>query len=213
MIDDDSADATAQIATDMKKNYPQVEVMVRRGRAPGLGDSIKDGYAYALDRQYQQVCIIDCDLQQDPAEIRLLQNSGGGCELVVGTRYASRESFHERYNVLDRYLSVVANFALRFMFGLELSDITTDYYLIHRSVLEAIDPASMVCCGFALFSEVKIRAARAGFCITELPTTTALRLEGESKRSFRQIRAFARESLAVWRDVHFGPWITKRRRK
>jgi len=198
VVDDDSRDGTVEIAERHAAADERVHVMVRRGKTPGLGDSIRDAYGYALEHGYTHVCIVDCDLQQDPADVRRMMEAHPGADLVVGSRYLGGHQFTSDYPKVDLWLSALANFGVRVLFGMQLQDVTTDFYVINSRVLEAIDPARLGCRGYGLFSEVKIRARRAGFRMQEVAVPSYRRVEGASKRTLRQVRTFAREILALW---------------
>jgi len=201
VVDDDSRDGTVEAAEARAAADPRVHVMVRRGKTPGLGDSIRDAYRYALDQDYTRVCIVDCDLQQDPADVRRMIEASPGAGMVVGSRYLGGHQFTEDYPRFDLWMSALANFGARVLFGMRVRDVTTDFYVIDARVLRAIDPARLSCRGYALFSEVKIRARRAGCTLHEIAVPSYVRAQGASKRNLRQVRAFAREILALWWEL------------
>lgn len=204
VIDDASVDGTWQKAMDLKKHFSQLDVMVRRNTTPGLGYSIIDGYRYALDHAFGEVCIVDCDLQQDPADVAILHEKSSNVDILIGSRYLDKDSLPNDYDRLTKILSTLANMGIRLLFRVPWRDITTDFYLIKTHVLESVAPESLTCMGFALFSEIKLRAQKTGFSIAEIPLPGYVREHGDSKRSFRQIVTFGREILAMWVDLAFS---------
>jgi dolichol-phosphate mannosyltransferase len=198
IIDDVSSDGTWEKAEAMKAELPRLDVMVRRGKQPGLGHSIIDGYRYALDKEFEEVCIVDCDMQQDPADVARMRSEHPDADIVVGSRALARESFVEGYDFASKLLSNLSNFGIRLMFLMSVGDATTDFFRMRTRVLEKVPPEALSCKGYALFAEVKIRAHKAGFSIAELPVQSFVRDAGESKRSYRQVVSFAREILGLW---------------
>lgn len=204
VVDDESSDGTWQLAEKTAQQLPQVEVMVRRGKIPGLGRSIRDGYRYALDKGYHEVCIVDCDLQHDPNDINRMRDEKPDPEIVVGSRYLSRDSFPEGYDKTSKWLSMVSNAVIRFSFGVTQRDLTSDFFLMRTAVLGQVPPESLISNGFALFFEVKIRALKAGYTVAEISAPTYVRQQGASTRSLRQIWLYAREFLSVLFELRFA---------
>ena len=201
VIDDDSTDGTWQTATAMKEDVPGLDVMVRRAKPAGLGYSICDGYRYALDQGFEEVCVVDCDLQQDPADVNQLREKLDAADLVVGSRALSADSFVEGYDSISRLLSGISNLGIRILFRISCRDMTTDFFVMKTKVLKAVPPDDLRATGYAFFAEVKLRASKAGFSITEVPVPSYARNSGESKRSWRHVVAFAREILMVWIEM------------
>lgn len=201
VIDDCSTDGTIELAQARVGTDPRVHLMVRRERQPGLGDSIRDAYRYALDHDYRNVCIVDCDLQTNPADVRRMQADRGESAIVVGSRYAQGVQASASYPWLDKHLSTLANFGVRVLFGMRVRDVTTDFFLLDTRVLAAVPPEGLRCRGYALFSEIKVRAQRAGFHLHEIGAPSSLRAKGESKRTLKQVRVFAREILTLWWEL------------
>jgi dolichol-phosphate mannosyltransferase len=199
IIDDDSTDGTWQTAESLIPEFPQLDVMVRRGVPAGLGYSILDGYRYALKNEFDELCIVDCDLQQSPDDVQLLQE--GDADITIGSRYLRAESVTAGYDRLSNLLSKTSNFGLRLMFLFPCKDVTTDFFLMKTDVLRCIDPAMFTSTGYGLFAEVKLRAYRAGFSIREVAVPTFVRENGHSKRTFKQVKVFAKQLLALWANL------------
>lgn len=205
VVDDDSADGTWQAAQAMRDRIERLDVMVRRQRPAGLGHAIRDAYRYALERGFEQTCIVDCDLQQDPADVAALRAAGGDADLVVGSRYLDPDALPDDYDPLSRRLSVLSNLGTRILFGLPVKDATTDFFVLRTRVLAAIPPERLRCNGHAFFAEVKARAARAGFRLREVSVPGYVRRHGGSKRSLRHVWQFAREILALRLELLTAP--------
>jgi len=197
VIDDASTDGTIEAAEAMKAEVPALDIMVRRDGPVGLGYAIRDGYAYALDSGFDEVCIVDCDLQQDPADVQKLREADPSADIVVGSRYARGPQLAENYDPLSKWLSIASNLGTRLMFGLRCTDITTDFFLVRRRVLERVPPRALRAGGHAFFAEVKVRAHQAGFRIAEVPVSSQARRADRSKRSWRHVWMFAREILRL----------------
>ena len=209
VVDEDSRDGTPQIVERLRASLHRVSLVVRRGRRPGLGSAIRDGYRYALDNGYQAVCIVDCDLQQDPADVSRMGKAHPRADLVIGSRYLHRTAFARGYDRISRGMSVTGNAAVRLLFRFPYKDATTDFFLLDTRVLRSIPPESLVCQGYALFLELKVRAWRAGFRVAEAAVPTYERESGSSHRTWRQVYLFAKEVLAVWVSLFLSLHVGK----
>jgi glycosyltransferase involved in cell wall biosynthesis len=198
VVDDDSGDGTWQTVERLRAELPVVNLLVRRGRTPGLGPSVRDGYRYALDHGYEAVCVVDCDLQQDPADVARLRRAHPEADLVIGSRHLHGGAFVRGYGRPGKWTSCLANGALRLLFRFPFRDATTDFALVRTRVLRAVQPESLLAHGYAIFFELKVRAWQAGFRVAEEAVPTYGRAAGSSHRTWRQVYRFAREVLALW---------------
>ena len=82
VVDDGSKDRTAEIAREAG-----VELL-SRGYNCGKGQSLKDGYSWALDRGYDAVIMLDSDGQHDPACIKdfIAKFQATHAALIIGAR-------------------------------------------------------------------------------------------------------------------------------
>ena len=204
VIDDDSSDGTWQRAEASRARWSQVSVMVRRGKTPGLGRSIRDGYQYACDKKFDTICIVDCDLQQDPADVIRMFDADPRADIVIGSRYLSRGSFVADYDAISKWLSVVSNNVIRWSFLFPWRDVTTDFFIVRTNVFEKVPPSSLICNGYALFFELKVRARRAGYRFAEIAVPTFSQRERESRRTWRQVYRFGLEFVVVWFALTFA---------
>jgi glycosyltransferase involved in cell wall biosynthesis len=93
VVDDAASDRTAAIAA------AHGAAVVRLPFNLGIGGAVQTGFKYALEHGYDVVVRLDGDGQHDPAELpRLLGPlEAGEADIVVGSRFAARESTDGRY--------------------------------------------------------------------------------------------------------------------
>src|SRR5438132_12518985 len=65
VVDDNSPDGTADLADEVGANLGHIEVL-RRPRTIGIGDAVRAGFAFGLDRGYGVVLQVDPELPHDP---------------------------------------------------------------------------------------------------------------------------------------------------
>src|SRR3954466_15228866 len=79
VVNDGSADATAEVADELGRTYPQVRV-VHHPRNRGYGGALQTGFRSATK---EFIFYTDGDAQYDPAEVALLwEKMGPGVDLV-----------------------------------------------------------------------------------------------------------------------------------
>jgi dolichol-phosphate mannosyltransferase len=181
VVDDRSPDGTGAIVTDLGSRDPRIRLLSSESRE-GYGRSVVRGFKYALENGYDRVVTMDADLSHDPKYLPDLIKAGA--DVVVGSRYTCGISV-VNWPLRRVLLSVCANRYVRFVTGLPLSDCTTGYRVIRRTVLEAIGVDSIRSNGYSFISEVNYRAHRKGFRLVEVPIIFIERRKGGSKMSLK----------------------------
>ena len=196
VVDDGSSDGTIDIVQRLADADVGVH-LVQRGRKLGLGSAYRDGFRWALRRDFDAVGEMDADLSHDPADIpRLIEGLSRG-DLVIGSRYVPGGGVRD-WPASRQVLSRGGNAYVRAWTGLPVRDATAGFRLYRRSVLEAVDLGRVRSEGYAFQVEMALRADEAGFTVVEVPITFTERREGASKMS----RAIVAEAL--WRVPLWG---------
>lgn len=130
VIDDGSADATAQVARDCG-----VELL-RLPHHLGLGGAVQTGYQFAFKHGFERVVRVDADGQHIPAEIpKMLEKmSAGDYDMVTGSRFLKKNSYQVQR--LRRLGGLVFAYILMPVLGRRLSDPTSGFIAVNRRALE-----------------------------------------------------------------------------
>src|SRR6266540_3633416 len=86
VVDDNSPDATGEIAQRIADSHPDVAVL-HRPRKEGLGPAYVAGFGVALAGGAELVVQMDADFSHDPADIPRLLQAANDADLVLGSRY------------------------------------------------------------------------------------------------------------------------------
>ena len=86
VVDDNSPDRTGKVADELAAKHPQIHVL-HRAEKNGLGRAYIAGFKWALERGYEFIFEMDCDLSHDPAEIPAFLAAAQNADLVLGSRY------------------------------------------------------------------------------------------------------------------------------
>lgn len=196
VIDDDSSDGTATLATAAGERWPgRCTVIVRPGKT-GLGRAYVDGMRWGLEHGYATLVEMDADLSHDPGALPGLLEKVAPYDVVIGSRYV-RGGQVTGWSRARHALSRAGNIYVEVLLGLGVRDATSGFRAYRREVLEAIDLDSVRSDGYAFQIDMTLRARSRGFTITEHPITFSERRAGESKMS-RSIVIEAVVAVAGW---------------
>ena len=195
VVDDNSPDGTGQVADELARQSPRVQVLHRPVKQ-GLATAYRAGFKWALARDYAFVFEMDADFSHDPKHLPQFFEAVRNADLVLGSRYLERRASVVNWPIGRLLLSYSANIYARWVTGLQVYDSTSGFKCFRRGVLEAIDLDEVRSNGYAFQIEMSFRAWRKGFRIVEIPIVFTDRTDGISKMS----GAIVREAVwMVWR--------------
>ena len=183
-VDDSSPDGTADILDGLKREYPFIDVLVRKEK-DGLGAAYIAGFNKAMnDLNADIIMEMDADLQHDPKEIpNFIKAVEEGADYVIGSRYVKGGSIPEEWAFYRKVLSWGGSLFARITLGaLDVKDFTTGYRASRvKGGLDQIDLGDIMSAGFAYKIDLLYRFIKIGAKIKEIPIQFALRDGGKSK--------------------------------
>jgi dolichol-phosphate mannosyltransferase len=194
-VDDNSPDGTGDLIAGIAATNPRVHLLRRPGKM-GLGTAYRDGFHWALQRDYELIFEMDADFSHDPDHLPQFLKAAETADFVLGSRYLNGKVTVVNWPITRLMLSYGANIYARMVTGMQLWDATGGFKCFHRRVLEAIDLKDVRSNGYAFQIEMSFRAMRKGFKPVEIPIVFADRTEGESKMSGHIVREAI---FMVWR--------------
>ena len=179
VIDDDSADGTAELVRQIAHQFPQVRLIRRVGRS-GLSSAIKEGL---LDATGDLALVMDSDGQHDPSAVAkaidLLQSADH--DLVVGSRFHPQAELLGLSRQRERgsnWANASARFSLAKSYG-SLSDPMSGFFALRldRTLpwIRAVDVN-----GFKFLYEM-LALSKGRLQVAEIPLTFQPRTYGASK--------------------------------
>lgn len=184
IVDDGSPDGTARLVEEVASNFPdRIHLLERKGKL-GLGTAYVAGFKWALERHYEYIFEMDCDFSHDPQDLVRLRIpcADGGAGVTVGSRYVKDGGVVD-WPLGRRLISKGASIYVNMVLWLGVKDSTAGFVAYRREVLEAMDLDAIRFIGYAFQIEMKFRAKRLGFKITEVPISFCDRTLGTSKMS------------------------------
>jgi dolichol-phosphate mannosyltransferase len=185
IVDDNSPDGTAEIATKFNELYGHVKVIRRYSKA-GLGSAIKDGLKYALgDANTLYIVTMDADMSHLPEEIPNLLDNASTVDIVQGSRYVKGGKIVE-CELYRRVISRVANVVIRLLFHTKIKDHTSGFR-VYTSKAAIVVVNGTFSGGYEWLVEALLVAIKRGLAIKEVPITFINRRKGKSKLWSREI--------------------------
>jgi dolichol-phosphate mannosyltransferase len=195
VVDDNSPDGTGRIADQMAMENPRVHVLHREGKQ-GLGKAYVAGFKWGLASDFQLFFEMDADLSHPPGAIPEMIEASERHAVVVGSRYVGGRVNVVNWPISRLIISLFGSMYARVITGLPIADCTGGFNCFRRDVLSTLDLDRIEANGYAFQIELKYRAWKRGFGITEVPIVFTERTDGESKMS----KAIVREAIwRVWR--------------
>jgi dolichol-phosphate mannosyltransferase len=183
IVDDGSPDGTAQIVKNLQIEFPSRLFIEERKGKMGLGTAYIHGFKWALQRSYQFIFEMDCDFSHNPDDlIRLLDSCEKGSDVAVGSRYCSGGKV-TNWPLGRIMMSYFASVYVRMVLWINIKDTTAGFVCYRRKVLETLELDKIRFMGYAFQIEMKYKASRNGFVVSEVPIVFTDRVEGVSKMS------------------------------
>jgi len=169
VVNDGSADATAEIAEELARTYSNVRV-IHHPKNRGYGGALQTGICSATK---ELIFYTDGDAQYDPAELRVLwEKMTAETDLVNGYKISRSDPLH-RIIIGRLYHHIVS-----ILFGLTLRDVDCDFRLMRRSMFDRIElrqTSGVICL------EMIKKIQDAGFRVVEVPVHHYHRAFGKSQ--------------------------------
>jgi glycosyltransferase involved in cell wall biosynthesis len=185
VVNDGSADTTADILDELARTYPEVRV-VHHETNRGYGGALRTGFASATR---ELIFYTDGDAQYDPAEMEVLwRRFDASVDLVNGYKISRSDPVHRI--IIGR----IYHHTVKLLFGLTVRDVDCDFRMMRRSIFEKVhlEKNSGVIC-----LEMMKKITDAGFRIAEVPVHHYHRAYGKSQ--FFNFRRLYRTAIDVYR--------------
>lgn len=164
----------------------------------GFGSALRDGFAWATGDVVIPFMADACDDSRDIP--KLVAKALKGWDVVGGSRYMRGGRIVG--NTLKQRLSRFYSLLTRLVGGPKIHDVTNAFKAYRRRVLESVET---VADSYDISVELTVKAYRAGFTVTEVPTTWTNRTLGESNWRFSdELKRYPRWLLLASRGRRAG---------
>jgi glycosyltransferase involved in cell wall biosynthesis len=186
VINDGSTDSTTQIL-DKFKDVISVVIFPKNC---GKGAALREGFIYALQKNYRYAISIDSDGQHYPEdlEVFLLKIKEQPDSLIIGARNMDQATVPGKSSFGNKF----SNFWFRLETGIEMPDTQSGYRLYP---IEKLKDISFYTNRFEFEIEVIVRAAWSGIPVIPLPVGVFYPTKEERVSHFRPGKDFFRISV------------------
>ena len=194
VVDDGSADRTADVVRTFSARYPQVR-LIEHEVNQGYGAAVYDGLVAGVK---EWAFFTDSDLQFVMDDLERLWAVRQGGDLIIGYRAPRHDPFIRKLNGFGwTWLTNV-------LFGYVSRDVDCAFKLIRREVVDAVAPR-VASRGATLSAEFLVRAKAQGYRIREVPVQHRPRVAGSQTGAklhviLRAFREMFRFRLQMWRE-------------
>ena len=184
IVDDNSPDGTAEVVRTLQREFPERLHLLSRSEKNGLGRAYIAGFQWALERDYPYVIEMDADFSHNPADLPRLYSAcqDEGADVAVGSRYVCGVNVIN-WPMRRVLMSYFASKYVRLITGMRINDATAGFVCYRAEVLRRVRLDEVRFVGYAFQIEMKFRAWKYGFHITEVPIVFTDRTAGTSKMS------------------------------
>jgi len=194
VVDDGSADRTAELVTEAATRYPEVQ-LARHARNRGYGEALRTGF---LRARLDFVFFTDADNQFDMEELALLLPWADRVDVVAGYRRNRQDTAMRRLNAW------AWNRLVRVLFYVPVRDIDCAFKLFRRDAVVELDIESV---GAMVNTEVMVKLGRTGKTVVEVGVTHLPRTAGTARGA--KLSVIAKALTEVWqmydRLTQLGP--------
>lgn len=186
IVDDNSPDGTGSRIKELQSTHEgRLHLLEREGKQ-GLGTAYIAGFKWAIEKGYLYICEMDADFSHNPKDLVRLFDAveSGNADVAVGSRYISGVNV-VNWPMSRVLISYFASVYVKLVTRMKVRDATAGFVCYRKEVLETINLDKIKFKGYAFQIEMKFKAWKYGYKVTELPIIFTDRQEGTSKMSGR----------------------------
>jgi dolichol-phosphate mannosyltransferase len=199
IIDDGSPDKTGEKIKEIQSEYPSTLFLLERASKSGLGSAYRTGFAWGLERGYEELIEMDADLSHRVRDLKKMikaKELQPNTDLVIGSRWTA-EGKTENWSKCRELLSRAANLYVRAMLGMGVKDSTAGFRIYSSSILKKLNLEAIKSEGYSFQIEMTRAVHKLGGKIIEVPITFRERESGVSKMSKNIVRE-AMLLVTIW---------------
>jgi dolichol-phosphate mannosyltransferase len=198
VVDDGSPDKTGDAIRELQQEFPTLHLLEQKTKL-GLGSAYRLGFAWGLERGYEELIEMDADLSHRVRDLKKMIEAKAlqpNTDLVIGSRWIPGGRT-ENWSKSRELLSKTANLYVRAMVGLGVKDSTAGFRIYSASMLKRLNMESIKSEGYSFQIEMTRAVHKLGGKIIEVPITFRERENGVSKMSKKIVRE-AMLLVTIW---------------
>ena len=198
VVDDGSPDKTGDAIRELQQEFHALHLLERKTKL-GLGSAYRLGFAWGLERGYEELIEMDADLSHRVRDLKTMideKELQPNTDLVIGSRWIPGGKT-ENWSRGRELLSRAANLYVRAMVGLGVRDSTAGFRIYSASMLKRLNMESIKSEGYSFQIEMTRAVHKLDGKIIEVPIIFRERENGVSKMSKKIVRE-AMFLVTIW---------------
>ncbi len=183
-IDDNSRDGTSKVIKEILKKDKSV-FLISRKRKLGIGSAHQEAINFAYSKKYKSLLTMDCDFTHKPEDIRKFLVKKMSSDIIVGSRYMSRNSLSE-WNFIRKTLTLTAHYLTKNLLKMSY-DATSAFRLYNLKTIPKDLFSKVESNSYSFFFESMFILHVNKFKIKEVSIELPARTYGNSKMTFKDI--------------------------
>lgn len=185
IVDDNSPDKTFDIVKNHNKFGSNLFGILRTSNK-GYGNSVKDGFNFALENNYEYAVQMDSDFSHRVEDLLQMCSLAKNYDLVIGSRYVEGGRI-EGWSFYRKFLSKYANIFARFATKSDIYDLTTGFRIYSKNLIENVEFNNITSNGYSFLVEIISKISTKDYKIVEFPIVFVDRERGKSKMGLKII--------------------------
>jgi dolichol-phosphate mannosyltransferase len=182
LVDGNSTDDTPKIIQEYQAINSQIFIINQNSKS-GLGGAYREGYSWALRRDYTYIIQMDADFSHTFKDLKKLVKFADVDKLIIGSRYIPGGSIIG-WKKRRMYLSIYANKFTKLLKNSEINDLTTGFRIYHINILKNVSFLDTYSNGYSFQIEMALLTEKL-YKVEEVPISFYERASGESKMNFK----------------------------
>jgi len=190
MIDDGSTDGSSEILSTFKDIN-----MISHSKNQGYGQSLIDGFYFAIVKNYDVAITLDCDFQHCPEAIPVFEKNIGELNILSGSRYLNKIPLHapkERVKVNQEITKLINKHT-----NLNITDAFCGFKAYS---VEALKKLNLTEKGYGLPIQLWIQASKTALKIKEYPVKA---IYCDRRRNFKGQFEDSQHRLKYYKQILF----------
>lgn len=183
IVDDSSPDGTGSWVKHFSEQESRVHILNRQ-KKEGLGKAYIAGFKWGLEKKYEALIEMDADFSHAPEDLLKILKALDQHPVVVGSRYVAGGQT-VNWGMIRKLISRGGSLYSRLVLGYPVRDWTGGFNGWHAQVLKEIGLDHIQSNGYSFQIELKYKAQKKGYSVSEVPITFEDRRVGHSKMSMK----------------------------
>ena len=185
IVDDDSNDGTLDIIKEKMKKIEYLNLIRRKGKK-GRGLAGIVALKYFIKSDCDILIEMDADFAHHPKYIPEFLKYFPKYDVVIGSRLIASGGEKDR-NITRSSISLLANFFIRFFFGIKIKDCTSGYRVFKKDILKKLNFNNFISVNPEIVEELLYGCVLGKARIKEVPIVYYERKGGKSKLNLKKI--------------------------